>query len=337
MSGFTFHFPYFPTHRIDPTARLRLATVSFLALSSALTAGSAWADCSTDGLAKTCSGTLGVVNFTDASTTSDETASLTIENATNLGFTNTQTNNNAIWMLNVGAPEYSQAPAGAVLDIDLDGFLLVTNRGPGAEVLSTGSVGQTHGKSKGSGKHEGKPGGAGGAGGQVTATIAGLNVNAAAEAILISSSGAAGGDGAEGHSTGFGRGYGGDGGVGGDGGAVTVTLTDRALSLGTGLVVESTGGNGGDGGVGMAADYSAHGGDGGNGGQGGDVIVQVADLTSTNGNTGIVAVSHGGQGGEGGVGENTLTSTGDGGAGGVGGAGGSVLVSNTTPGGTGTL
>ncbi|CAN0579710.1 unnamed protein product, partial [Ectocarpus sp. 12 AP-2014] len=214
MFWFTFAFSRFPFRRIGSASRLRLVTASLLALNAALSAGPARADCTTDGLDKTCSGNLGIIALTSGDTTEGpQTATLTIDNATNQGVTNTQTNGNAIWTLDITESNYSQASANAVLDIDLDGFQLDSSIGPGVEVTTSGSAGQWHSETKGSGKKEGRDGGVGGAGGVVTATISGLNVNAADEAMVIGSSGGAGGTGAEGYSTGFGNGYGGDGGV----------------------------------------------------------------------------------------------------------------------------
>lgn len=338
MSGFTFLFSHSPIHRIDTTSRLRLATVSFLALSAALSAGPTRADCttSTDGLDMTCSGDVGTLDFTLPDTTADQTAKLTIQDVTNTQVSNGQNGTTPIWTFEVTSPQYSQTSAGAVLDIDGGGLQMDATGAPAIEATALGSPGQWHSETKGSGEKVGRDGGVGGGGGSVTATISGLDVTASDEAIVIRSEGAYGGHGAEGYSTAFADGYGGDGGTGGSGGPVTVTLTDSTLNQGAGLVVVSSGSHGGTGGTGKAAEYNAYGGDGGTGGHGGNVIVHVANLT-TDGQTGIAVVSHGEHGGEGGVGENTLNGTGHGGTGGMGGHGGGVLLNNTTDDGTGAI
>ncbi|WP_163025856.1 autotransporter outer membrane beta-barrel domain-containing protein [Chachezhania antarctica] len=309
----------------------KLGAVSLTALCGALAAGPGWATCTQSGsLGRTCSGQIGATDFTLTDTTSDQTAKLTFENATNGGATGPSSGSTAAWNFSVGAPEYSQAPAAAQLNVNLsDGFSVSSSVAQGILVTATGSKGKTHDEDKGTGDKHADDGGAGGTGGVVTATVSGVDVSGLKGGAAIVSAGGDGGYGAEGYSTGFGDGHGGDGGAGGSGGAVSATFTDVKASGLPAISAVSLGGNANEGGEGKSFDYTGHGGVGGVGGAGGSVALS---LNSVSADTAVVALSQGGGGGHGGEGKDNGNGNGKGGAGGVGGAGGTVEITNATGG-----
>ena len=321
--------------RLPAPRGLRLATVSLFALSAALSAGPARADCTAQGLDHTCSGTLEAIDIEEDNATSNQTVTLTIENATNQSATGPGEFGTAAWALNVTAPGNSETSAQAQLNVDLDGFDVNGGAGAGIFVQTTGSGGIHPSENEGKGDRSGDPGGVGGDGGAITATISGVDITAGEYNALLQSVGGQGGQGAKGYSKSGGDGYGGNGGDGGDGGAVSATVTNSTLNQGDGLYVRSTGQLGGEGGEGTAADHTARGGKGGNGGAGGNVGLVVQDVTINSTTaadtaiTGIAVQSHGGQAGMGGKGKNTLTSDGYGGGGGIGGGGGGIHITNT--------
>lgn len=312
-------------------------TVSLIALTAIISAKPAEADCTQSGLQETCSGELGIIDFTRDDTDSSQTVTLTIENATNADF-NAQMPQDSIWSVGAEAAGSGEEPAAVVLDIDLNGFALNGKGESGVSAQAIGSAGDSPQETEGNGERTGDAGGEGGAGGEVTATITGISVDTTTKPnVLISSTAGSGGDGAKAESKNQKRAMGGNGGTGGNGGQITAVATNADLTNGSGLSVTSYASGGGDGGEGKTSNAQADGGDGGTGGAGGTVNVYTSNF-STTGLGGIVASSRGGSGGEGGEAENGVFGDAYGGAGGIGGDGGFIDVTNTTENGsTGTL
>ncbi|MCV6587044.1 MAG: autotransporter outer membrane beta-barrel domain-containing protein [Marinibacterium sp.] len=311
-----------------------LATVSLFALSAAIAAGPARADCTQQGLELTCSGDLGPVDFPGTGVGQGQTATLTIKNATNQSITNTDASRRTIWRLGVDAPGSTQPSGDAQLNVDLDGFALTTAGTAGIQVRTQGGDGTEPSEDKGGGDRTGDDGTNGGAGGSITSDISGVSVRAETVNIEIQTFGGGGGNGARGDSTIAGNGRGGDGGTGGRGGEISATVTGSDLQQGQGLFVRSWSGRGGTGGEGKAVGGS-RGGAGGDGGAGGNIHVVVQDLQVTNATTGISVQSTGNLGGTGGRGNNSSgTATGQGGEGGRGGGGGGINLTNTAQDGT---
>ncbi|MEP4806486.1 MAG: autotransporter outer membrane beta-barrel domain-containing protein [Hyphomicrobiales bacterium] len=314
------------------------ATVSLIALTAIISAKPAEADCTQSGLQETCSGNLGIIDFTKSDTNSDQTVTLTIKDATNQRFDAPTPTTDPVWSVVAEAVEGGNEPAAVVLDVDLNNFTLNANGKSGVLAEAIGSDGATPQESEGKGEQTGGDGSSGGAGGEVTATITGISVDTTTKPnILISSTAGSGGDGAKAESKNQKRAIGGNGGTGGNGGQINAAVTNTTLMTGRGLAAASIALDGGNGGEGKTSNAQADGGNGGKGGTGGTVTVYTSNF-STMGLGGIVASSRGGSGGVGGGAENGVFGNAYGGAGGVGGDGGFVNVTNTTANGsTGTL